>query len=71
MQAKLFNFINCLVADILSSNNVLSVLNILHNALTLYKRVIGSKQQCTPSQRLVIFVYFRNDKYESEYNIKH
>ncbi|KAJ1525795.1 hypothetical protein ONE63_008998 [Megalurothrips usitatus] len=39
------------VADVLSSAHALSVLNILHNALTLYKRVIGSKQQCSPSQR--------------------
>ncbi|BET01584.1 phospholipase C [Nesidiocoris tenuis] len=39
------------VIDVLSSVHAMSVLNILHNALTLYKRVIGSKQQCTPSQR--------------------
>ncbi|XP_065340527.1 uncharacterized protein LOC135939859 isoform X4 [Cloeon dipterum] len=39
------------VLDVLSSVHALSVLNILHNALTLYKRVVGSKQQCTPSQR--------------------
>ncbi|KAE8752899.1 hypothetical protein FOCC_FOCC000244, partial [Frankliniella occidentalis] len=39
------------VADVLSSVHALSVLNILHNALTLYKRVVGSKQQCSPSQR--------------------
>lgn len=35
----------------LSSAHALSVVNILHNALTLYKRVVGSKQQCSPSQR--------------------
>ena len=35
----------------LSSVHALSVVNILHNALTLYKRVVGSKQQCSPSQR--------------------
>ena len=39
------------VADVLSSVHALSVVNILHNALTLYKRVVGSKQQCSPSQR--------------------
>ncbi|XP_049947698.1 uncharacterized protein LOC126455984, partial [Schistocerca serialis cubense] len=39
------------VIDVLSSVHALSVLNILHNALTLYKRVVGSKQQCSPSQR--------------------
>ncbi|XP_046688497.1 uncharacterized protein LOC124374291 isoform X3 [Homalodisca vitripennis] len=39
------------IFDVLSSVHALSVLNILHNALTLYKRVIGSKQQCSPSQR--------------------
>ncbi|KAL1122757.1 hypothetical protein AAG570_003084 [Ranatra chinensis] len=39
------------VMDVLSSTHAMSVLNILHNSLTLYKRVIGSKQQCTPSQR--------------------
>ncbi|XP_073996296.1 uncharacterized protein isoform X2 [Rhodnius prolixus] len=39
------------VIEVLSSVHAMSVLNILHNALTLYKRVIGSKQQCTPSQR--------------------
>ncbi|KAF6199507.1 hypothetical protein GE061_007533 [Apolygus lucorum] len=39
------------VIDVLSSVHAMSVLNILHNSLTLYKRVIGSKQQCTPSQR--------------------
>jgi hypothetical protein len=38
-------------ADVLSSAHALSVVNILHNALTLYKRVVGSKQQCSPSQR--------------------
>ncbi|KAF4517553.1 hypothetical protein B566_EDAN005117 [Ephemera danica] len=39
------------VIDVLSSVHALSVLNILHNALTLYKRVVGSRQQCSPSQR--------------------
>ncbi|XP_069678763.1 uncharacterized protein [Periplaneta americana] len=39
------------VIDVLSSVHALSVVNILHNSLTLYKRVVGSKQQCSPSQR--------------------
>ncbi|XP_071448032.1 uncharacterized protein, partial [Hetaerina americana] len=39
------------VVDVLSSEHALSVLNILHNALTLYKRVVGSRQQCSPSMR--------------------
>lgn len=39
------------VSEVLSSVHAVSVLNILHNALTLYKRVVGSKQQCSPSQR--------------------
>ena len=44
-------FLVTCVADVLSSVHALSVVNILHNALTLYKRVVGSKQQCSPSQR--------------------
>uniref|UniRef100_A0A8D9BY52 Phosphoinositide phospholipase C n=2 Tax=Cacopsylla melanoneura TaxID=428564 RepID=A0A8D9BY52_9HEMI len=39
------------ILDVLSSVHALSVLNILHNSITLYKRVIGSRQQCTPSNR--------------------
>ncbi|XP_050529538.1 uncharacterized protein LOC126899057 isoform X2 [Daktulosphaira vitifoliae] len=39
------------VIGILSKTNVLSVINVLHNSLTLYKRVVGSKRLCTPSQR--------------------
>ncbi|XP_075223466.1 1-phosphatidylinositol 4,5-bisphosphate phosphodiesterase epsilon-1-like isoform X4 [Lycorma delicatula] len=45
------------VMDVLSSAHAVSILNILHNSLTLYKRVIGSKQLCSPSQR------FRNCSY--------
>ncbi|XP_039300840.1 uncharacterized protein LOC120356089 [Nilaparvata lugens] len=39
------------IMDVLSSAHAVSILNILHNSLTLYKRVIGSKQLCSPSQR--------------------
>jgi len=28
-----------------------AIVNILHNAVTLYKRTIGSRQICTPSVR--------------------
>lgn len=48
---KLFLLVVICVADVLSSAHALSVVNILHNSLTLYKRVVGSKQQCSPSQR--------------------
>lgn len=40
-----------LVLGILSDTNVLSIINVLHNSLTLYKRVIGSKRLCPPSHR--------------------
>uniref|UniRef100_A0A2S2NSK1 Uncharacterized protein n=1 Tax=Schizaphis graminum TaxID=13262 RepID=A0A2S2NSK1_SCHGA len=39
------------VIGILSNVHVLSIINVLHNSLTLYKRVIGSKRLCPPSHR--------------------
>lgn len=40
-----------MVSGILSDTNVLSIINVLHNSLTLYKRVTGSKRLCPPSHR--------------------
>ena len=37
------------------------IVNILHNAVTLYKRTIGSRQICTPSVRYVIDIIWINE----------
>lgn len=42
-----------IISGILSNVHVLSIINVLHNSLTLYKRVIGSKRLCPPSHRFV------------------
>lgn len=47
-----------IILGILSDTNVLSIINVLHNSLTLYKRVIGSKRLCPPSHRFVQCLYF-------------
>ncbi|CAL4063103.1 unnamed protein product, partial [Meganyctiphanes norvegica] len=40
------------IIDTLSKISAVSILNVMHNAITLHKRTVGAKQQCTPSQRL-------------------
>ena len=40
------NFINILVHE-----GLVLILNVLNNAITLHKRVSGSKQSCLPSKR--------------------
>ncbi|XP_050438662.1 uncharacterized protein LOC126844474 isoform X2 [Adelges cooleyi] len=39
------------VLGILSNIHTSTIINVLHNSLTMYKRVTDSKQTCTPSQR--------------------
>lgn len=39
---------------ILAREGVEFVLNMLNNAITLHKRVVGTRHHCTPSQRCVI-----------------
>lgn len=42
-----------LFAGTLASITAVSILNVMHNAITLHKRTVGAKQQCQPSQRSV------------------
>ncbi|XP_062591377.1 uncharacterized protein LOC134252848 isoform X1 [Saccostrea cucullata] len=38
--------------EILTSYNPSQILSILHNSITMHKRIIGTRQKCTPSTRL-------------------
>nr|XP_045618556.1 uncharacterized protein LOC123770570 isoform X4 [Procambarus clarkii] len=43
---------NTTIIGTLANISAVSILNVMHNAITLHKRTVGAKQQCQPSQRL-------------------
>lgn len=51
-RANLFPQISFSPLEILTSYNPSQILSILHNSITMHKRIIGTRQKCTPSTRL-------------------